>query len=102
MAAAPKRERLTLDQVFQEYEEAMRRRVTTPEWKAMEARNHEKSQREEAARLKWEAENPPDPFELGRDAALRGEEREPPENMIGAAKADWLNGFDQEAEDDEA
>jgi hypothetical protein len=93
--------RVTLDELFAERAEELRRFAESPEGKAQAVRNHEKFQREEKARLEWEAANPRTPFELGSEAAENGDERNPPEELEGAAVLEWFAGYDEASEDDE-
>lgn len=94
---------ITLDELFAEKRAEMEAWCQTDEYKELERRNHEKFLREEAARLKWEAENKPTPFEAGRAAAENGEDREPPEDVPSADIKEWMAGYDDwiaEQEDD--
>lgn len=93
--------RITLDELFAERAEELRRFAESPEGKAQSARNHAKFQREEKARLEWEAANPRTPFELGSEAAENGDERLPPEELDAAAVIEWFAGYDEAGEDDE-
>jgi hypothetical protein len=90
-----------LDEVFRRREAEIRRDADSPEGRAREHRNAERFAREEAARLKWEAENPRVPRQDGADAARRGDEREAPAELDEQAQDEWLEGYDAEAPEQE-
>lgn len=73
--------------------------METPEFKARQEELRARFKSEEAARLKWEADNPISPFQLGASAAANDDEREPPEDMSEADAAEWLRGWDEEQPD---
>lgn len=54
-----------------------------------------------AADERFALENPPNPYEDGRNAALSGEPREPPADLSDADADLWLDGFDSEHGPDE-
>lgn len=87
---------MTFGEFFKRERERAVARANTPEAIAQAARNDERFRKEEAARLAWEAANPPDPHEMGRNSACRHDEREPPEDMTPEQQQEWLNGFDSE------
>lgn len=90
-----------MDELFEARAKELRDEANSPEGKARFERNRQKFQREEAARLKWEAENPRTPFELGAEAAANDEDRAPPEEMGEADQEQWLAGYDEEQPADE-
>lgn len=89
--------RITLDELFARRAAELKADAESPEGRAREARSRERFQRDEAARLEWEAKNPPTAFELGELAAANDEPREAPE---GVDAAEWLEGYDQERDAD--
>lgn len=93
--------RITLDELFAERAKELRDEANSPEGIARAERNRLKFQRDEAARLKWEAENPRTPFEIGAEAAANDEDREPPEGLDDADREQWLAGYDEERPDED-
>lgn len=94
-------QRVTADELFEARAKELRDEANSPEGLARAERNREKFQRDEAARIKWEAENPRTPFELGAEAAANDEDREPPEEMGETDREQWLVGYDEERPGDE-
>jgi hypothetical protein len=94
--------KMSLKELFDKKAAEMKAFVESPEGKAQ----HERflaSVAEERALLEAEmAANPQTPFELGQDAALRNEERYAPEDLTEEQQAEWLAGYDHEADDEEA
>lgn len=97
--AAPKSFQ-SLDQLFEAEIEQRRRLLDTPEQRALEAERTRRA-RARAAEAEAAPEEAVPPYQAGKDAALRAEEREAPEGLSGKDRAEWLAGYDSEAEDDQ-
>lgn len=68
----------------------------TPEGKEWRAEQDAHDQRMREADERFARENPPDRFAEGKNAALSGESREPPDDLSDEDAELWLNGWDSE------
>lgn len=89
---------VTLDVIFAEMQSANRAFADSPEGQALEDRVAAKMARERAAQDAYAATNPDTPYQTGQDAALRGEDRNPPDDLEGEAAAEWYSGYDYESD----
>lgn len=93
--------KITMNEIFARKRAERLLEIETPEYKERERLLCEKFQQEEAARLKWETENPPPaPFEVGRTEAEAGAKREPPDDLDDDQHDEWLRGYDSLGSDE--
>lgn len=68
----------------------------TPAGKAWRTECDAGEARKQAADARYAVENPPDPFEDGKSAALRDEPREAPDDLSEEDADLWVSGWDVE------
>jgi hypothetical protein len=100
--------RIMLKEVFKIREAEIRNEIAvsdaydaTPQGAAEKSARDAYNKRMNEAEVKYARENQPDVYELGKAAALCGEEREAPSEMEDEAQDLWLEGWDSEGADDE-
>lgn len=93
--------KITLAELQQRNREARLRELADPEYQERMRQVDERYRAEEAARLKWEAENVVTPHEAGRAAREAGDPRETPDDLDDAAEVEWLAGWDSLGSDED-
>ena len=101
------RKRLTLADVFRQKEAEVRAELAqrqayeaTPEGRAEAIARDAFHRRMAEADERFAAENTPDRFQEGKDAALANEARRPPDDLADHEADQWLEGWDSEGPND--